>query len=243
MATDPSGAEAMRSFYVDRLGLPVAGDGESVVDAQVGPARMSFRTAPAGAAPFYHFALLVPGDRFDAAHRWLTARTETLGGVAEFENWDALACYFLDPAGNIVELVAHRGEARSGARGSFDPAELAGFSEVGIVVDDKVHVVEALERELALRAWDGDSSDPGRLVFVGRRAHTLILSPRGRGWLPTRRPAEAHPLDVVVAGAGTGQVEVPGTAQRVRGRRRARDLAAHPPRDDLCGPQVVWVKH
>lgn len=25
----------------------------------------------------------------------------------DFNNWDALACYCLDPAGNILELIAH----------------------------------------------------------------------------------------------------------------------------------------
>jgi len=29
-------------------------------------------------------------------------------GVFDFENWDARAVYFLDPAGSIVELIAHR---------------------------------------------------------------------------------------------------------------------------------------
>jgi hypothetical protein len=38
-----------------------------------------------------------------------------------------------------------------------------------------------------------------------RRARTLIVVPPGRPWLPTGRPAEVHPADVVVAGIAPGQ--------------------------------------
>ena len=35
---------------------------------------------PAGGEPFYHFAFLVPGDRFDAARAWAARRAELLPG-------------------------------------------------------------------------------------------------------------------------------------------------------------------
>lgn len=40
--------------------------------------------------------------------------------------------------------------------------------------------------------------------FVGRQAHTLILCPPGRPWLPTGRPAEVHQLEVAI-GDGESQ--------------------------------------
>lgn len=219
-ATETAGA--VRDLYSERLGFPLDGAAAGdVLRARVGPATMAFATAAPGAAPFYHFALLLPGDRFEAAHEWLSERTEPLEDPGEgttafdFDDWDARACYFLDPAGNIVELVAHRGIAESGRTGPFEAGEMAGFSEIGIVVDDKAATAAALERETGLVVWDGEAEEPGRLAFVGERGRTLILSPRGRGWLPTGRPAEAHPLEVVVRGPRAGRVEVPGTGQRV----------------------------
>ena len=74
-----------------------------------------------GTDPFHHFALLVPGDRFDAARAWLGERVEPLARddgetVFPFDFWDARAAYFHDPAGNIVELIAHAGVAEQAPR-------------------------------------------------------------------------------------------------------------------------------
>jgi catechol 2,3-dioxygenase-like lactoylglutathione lyase family enzyme len=194
-------AAAIDAFYADRLGLERLGDGAYAV----GPAELSFR--PDEGAPFYHFALLVPGDRFDAALEWARERVDILPGgdvddvVFDFDNWNALAFYFHDPAGNIVELIAHRGLGDSGAQGAFGASELLGVSEVGLVGEPSV-IAEALE-SAGIRLYDG-SLEPGRLAFFGERAKVLILAPEGRGWLPTGRPAEPHPVDVVVAGAARG---------------------------------------
>jgi len=138
--------------------------------------------------PFYHFALLVPGDRFDAAHVWAEERFELLGGVFDFENWDARAVYFLDPAGNIVELIAHHGLEENGREGGFRAEEIVGFSELGLVGTRAERLAE-----LGLPLWSGTIDDPERLAFVGEKGRTLILAEEGRGWLPTGRPAEPHP--------------------------------------------------
>jgi hypothetical protein len=212
---------ALGRFYVNELGLeggPGRGGG---LDLEVGSSRLGFVEARGDARPFYHFALLVPGDRFDAAHRWAAARVELLPDqdagetTFDFDNWDALACYFHDPAGNIVELISHRGIGEGRASGAaFSAAELLAISEIGLVGD-----VPGMARELAglgLAVWDGDATLPGDLAFVGRRAHTLILTPAGRGWLPTRRPAEVHPVDLTVRGGRPGSASLADGSQHVR---------------------------
>jgi hypothetical protein len=157
-------------------------------DGMTGETALRFR---AGAGePFYHFALLVPGDRFDAAHAWAEERFALVGGVFEFEDWDARAVYFLDPAGNIVELIAHRGLEESGREGGFGAEEIVGFSELGLVGNRAERLAD-----LALPLWSGTIGDPERLAFVGEKGRTLILAEEGRGWLPTDRPAEAHPVE------------------------------------------------
>ena len=189
---------ALDAFYGERLGLGRAREGGFVVGAG------ELRFEPADGAPFYHFALLVPGDRFDAALEWARGRVEILPGgdidavVFDFDNWNALAFYFHDPAGNIVELIAHRGLGESGTRGAFGASELLGISEIG-VVGDSAEIAPALAAA-GIRLYDG-SLEPGRLAFFGDRATVLIVAPEGRGWLPTGRPAEPHPVDVVAAGA------------------------------------------
>ena len=195
---------ALRAFYEGRLGL------ESLADNRyaIGATELVFEAA--AGEPFYHFALLVPGDRFDAALVWASERVDLLPGgdidevVFDFHNWDALACYFHDPVGNIVELIGHRKVGENGGTEGFDPSELLGFSELGLVGEPK-DMAQSLE-QLALRLWDGELDEPGRLAFLGERAKTLILSPVGRGWLPTGRPAGPHPVDVVLSGSPTGDV-------------------------------------
>ena len=179
----------VRDFYGGELGLPL--DGDAIV---IGETRLRFDVEEGGA--FYHFALLVPGDRFAAALEWARARAELLGDVFEFENWDAEALYFHDPAGSIVELIAHHGLEESGRSGPFAANELVGFSELGIVGDRKSRLRE-LEAE-GLELWSGTVDEPDRLAFVGEKGRTLILAPLGRGWLPTDRPAEPHPVEYVL---------------------------------------------
>jgi catechol 2,3-dioxygenase-like lactoylglutathione lyase family enzyme len=173
-------------FYGGELGLPL--DGEAIV---VGETRLRFDVEEGGA--FYHFALLVPGDRFEAALAWAQQRVDVLGDVFEFENWDAVAAYFHDPAGSIVELIAHHGLEENGRTGGFSAEELVGFSELGIV-GDKQDELRLLERR-GLSLWDGAIEEPDRLAFVGEKGRTVILAPPGRGWLPTGRPAEPHPVE------------------------------------------------
>jgi catechol 2,3-dioxygenase-like lactoylglutathione lyase family enzyme len=214
---------ALAGFYGEALGLACERSAEAL-SVRVGAATLAFTAAAAPARPFHHFALLVPGDRFDAAHAWLGERAELLGRdgggtVFAFGFWDAHATYVHDPAGNIVELIAHHGHAEDGAAGAFSGAELAGLSEVGIVTPGLATAAAALERELGLELWSGAVEDDATgLGFVGRKAHTLILAGPGRGWLPTGRPAEVHPVGVTLTGGERRELVLPG-APGVRVRR------------------------
>jgi catechol 2,3-dioxygenase-like lactoylglutathione lyase family enzyme len=182
----------LRDFYAGRLELP---EDEQVTSCyKVGETRLRFRIEEGGA--FYHFALLVPGDRFDAALAWARERVELLGDVFDFEAWDARAVYFHDPAGSIVELIAHHGLEENGRSGEFAAGELVGLSELGLV-GDKEALLRQLE-EAGIELWDGTMEEPDRLAFVGEQGRTFILAPPGRGWLPTGRPAEAHPAEYVL---------------------------------------------
>lgn len=203
----------LAEFYSSRLALPVARPAPELVTVEVGETALELRAAPG--APFYHVALLGPGDRFDGMLAWARERVELLPDletgevVFDFTNWDAQACYFHDPAGNIVELISHRGLGEVGGSGAFAAGELLGVSEVGLV-GDPPSLAEALERDLGLEVWSGTVSGEGRLAFVGEKARTLILCRAGRPWLPTGRPAEAHRVEVVLAGGPAGEVQLDG---------------------------------
>jgi len=202
----------LASFYEDELALPLSGP----LAFQVGESELAFR--PVRGQPFYHFALLVPGGRFAAALEWAEARTTILPpGVFDFDFWDAQACYFHDPAGSIVELISHRAISPSPKTGAFGPDELLGLSEVALVGDLRA-LAATLYEQLGLEVWSG-SVDEGALAFVGEQARTFILAPPGRGWLPTGRPSEPHPVETVIEGPVAGDVRLDGyrvTASRAR---------------------------
>lgn len=201
----------LTEFYRSRLGFGVAQPEQGGIAFEVGESRLGF--LPASGSPFYHVAFLGPGDRFDAMFDWvcnhveLLPNTETGDVVFDFTNWHARAVYFHDPARNIVELIAHRGIGETGAIGAFTASELVGISEVGLV-DDPPALAALLGRVLGLELWDGTATGEGRLAFVGEKARTLILCRAGRPWLPTGRPAEAHPVEIVLSGGTTGGVSL-----------------------------------
>jgi catechol 2,3-dioxygenase-like lactoylglutathione lyase family enzyme len=211
---------ALAGFYGHTLGLEVAVDpGRCTVATRESTLEFAGRSG----AAFYHFALLVPGNRADAAIAWLQERapllpdSESGDPVFEFDDWDARAAYVHDPAGNIVELIAHRGIEDSASDGPFQPAELVGISELGLV-GDTAAIAARLTAELGLEVWDGTVEKPGRLAFVGERARTLILAPPGRGWLPTGRRAEVHAVDAQLAARSPGAVELEDLPYRVSSR-------------------------
>ena len=197
--------DAVEHFYCDDLGLSGSRDAAEL-RLDIGSAHLAF-TASSEGEPFYHFALLVPGNRFEATRDWLAAGSallehpETAETTFDFDFWEASACYAHDPAGNIVELIAHRGVEHSAESGDFHAAELRGISEVGLVADDLLAALERL-RAGGLELWYGEVGRDEGLGFVGRKAHTLILVPTGRPWLPTGRPAESHPVEVSLARPG-----------------------------------------
>jgi catechol 2,3-dioxygenase-like lactoylglutathione lyase family enzyme len=216
-ASQPRLAE-LADFYGSKLALPAKASGAES-SFRVGETAMEFVAGPG--APFYHVALLVPGNRFEAALDWARAHAPLLPDprsgaiVFDFDFWHAKACYFHDPAGNIVELIAHRGIDETDAEGTFRPAELVGVSELGLVGDPPA-MADSLSRKLGLELWDGTVEQPGSLAFVGGRARTLILAPRGRSWLPTGRPAELHEVDVLLSGEPEGELLLEGSRYRIR---------------------------
>jgi catechol 2,3-dioxygenase-like lactoylglutathione lyase family enzyme len=122
----------------------------------------------------------------------------------DFASWGgARAVYFRDPEENVVELIA-RPQARP---------ELA-LAEVGLPVEDVAGAVDVLERELGLHAYD-ESDD--RFAPLGDDDGLLIVVRVGRGWFPVGVPAGSSPVEVTIAGARTGSLEIPGSRHRVAG--------------------------
>ena len=82
------------------------------ITVTAGKSSLIFEEADAGVNPFYHFAFNIPSNKFEEAFEWMRQKVELLwlddykGYVADFVNWHAKSFYFVDPAGNILELIS-----------------------------------------------------------------------------------------------------------------------------------------
>jgi hypothetical protein len=122
----------------------------------------------------------------------------------DFSSWGgARAVYFRDPEENVVELIARP-----------HPRPELSLAEVGLPVDDVRASVDTLGRELGLEPYD-DWDD--NFAPLGDDDGLLIVVRVGRGWFPVGVPSGPAPIEVTLSGAGTGEVELPGSRHRVIG--------------------------
>ena len=211
--------ESLRRFYGETLAIPLRVEGTESFTLALGPSELAFRR---GAASPYHFAINVPGAGFAAARAWLAGRTPLLampdgGATMHWRAWNAHACYFRDPAGNIGEWIARHDLAEEATvAGAFDPsADLRGISEIGLALADVGAACQAIQEALGLPVWD--AGDGRRFRAMGGERGLLICVKRGHPWFPTADVrAEPAPLGVTFAGETARELVLPGTDYRLR---------------------------
>ena len=228
--------EELRRFYGETLAIPLADEREDGFSLRIGASVLEFRR---GAAPPYHFAFNIPSPLFAAARDWLAARVPLLpmpdgGDTMHWRAWNAHACYFRDPDGNIGELIARHNLAEDGGSldgSAFDPAtHLLGISEIGLALLtaaecqhalDDVHPAGLIEGRLGLPVWD--AGDGVRFRALGGERGLLICVRRGHAWFPTSDVlAEPAPLSVTFAGEEARELILPGTEYVLRVVRGAK---------------------
>jgi catechol-2,3-dioxygenase len=112
-SADPAG---QAEFWGERLGLPVQ-HVDSAVEVRLHRSTLRFEPAHDGANARYHFAINVPRNSIEEAAAWLGERQEILefhddpdveeGATIVRGDRGASSFYFLDGAGNVVELMAN----------------------------------------------------------------------------------------------------------------------------------------
>jgi catechol-2,3-dioxygenase len=209
---------AAYSFYAGDLGLPVIRQTPAALTLQAGASRLIFRKADAnGAAPSYHFAFNIHPARFERARAMMAAITPLVHDhdgrdVFDFRSWDATACYFIDPLGNVGELIARR-DLRS-ERALTEPGILS-IGEIGLVTGDVPAMTRRLSRELNIDVYRDSAG--AEFAALGDENGLLIITPPGRVWYPdTGKRAVTASLDILLE-AGDGhkwRLEVPAFSVR-----------------------------
>jgi catechol 2,3-dioxygenase-like lactoylglutathione lyase family enzyme len=188
--------EGQAAFYGERLGLPVERD-DDAVEVRLRDSTIRFERAAPGLDARYHFAINVPADSIHAAVAWLRERAEPLAFDGDPVRTDVGAgcVYFLDTAGNVVELIASPHIEADG--GEFGPSSLIEIAEIGIAAADVGTTSAALEGSFGEPVRWSDSE----LIAVGDEHAVVIVAPIGRGWIPVDLEARPLPTEIVSDGA------------------------------------------
>jgi catechol 2,3-dioxygenase-like lactoylglutathione lyase family enzyme len=203
LCDDPS---ALRLFYEATLGLTaVADDSRDAFHVQLQTNTLTFERDPDQRGCRYHFAFMIPANRFDDGARWLAERVPLAADAAgrvrfQTGDWNADNVYFYDAAGNIAELIAHHTlpDTARETTAPFDAHCLLSVCELGVVVPDT-------ERGAArLMALTGEGafhwSPPTDFAPVGDARGLFIVVSEGREWFPdTGVTASPLPFVAVVS--------------------------------------------
>jgi hypothetical protein len=199
----------IQKFY-GRLGFPILLSNDDEVRVQVGETVLTFQHSDEEA--FYHFALNIPANQLIQSISWLKSRqvpvlTHQGHEVVRFGTpFDADACYFHDPAGNIVELIArHRLSALT--RFEFSAESIQCVSEIGLPTQNVRALSLSLCSAFGQDVFVGEDSD--EFTAVGDDVGLFIVVKKDWEWLPTGRAAKMFPLIVVLSSQRTLSLSSP----------------------------------
>lgn len=192
--------EEQRQFYREVLGLPIAEDSAHEITIQAGHSKITFADEkPEYQNPFYHFCFLIPENKIESARVWLSKRWPviTVKGqqVIHFRSSNAHSIYFLDPAGNIGEFIAHH-DLKNARSGDFTTDDILHVNEIGVVVDDVSKTVLAMKERMGISPFI-----PASNVFapVGTREGSFIVVKKDRLWFPQQKsPAIVCPTVAII---------------------------------------------
>ncbi|WP_161497149.1 VOC family protein [Pradoshia eiseniae] len=192
----------LKYFYTKVLGFSLDDEHHDRFQIKAGSSIIEFTDKDVAGSPFYHFALNIPSNQFREAKEWLkeklTLLVEEGKDEADFSFWPAHSCYFEDPAGNIVELVARYKENPIN-HAPFSVNSILNISEIGLVVKDAKKVGEQLE-EIGILASEGDHISNSSLNFMqeNKNGVFILLTNTGRRWLFSDKESEIFPLKITL---------------------------------------------
>ncbi|MGV2883287.1 VOC family protein [Paenibacillus taichungensis] len=193
--------EDIKHFYINTLGLNMAEESEHSFTLQIGLTKMIFMRSEADQNPFYHFAWMIPANRFQEAKAWAAARIRLSRQEGEDEtystNWNSNSLYFEDPVGNILELIAHHTVHNESDR-PFSEKDLLQVCEVGLVTEDVLSAVDELE-QMGLKRWRAISDT---FAPVGDVNGLFIVVKKERTWFFSEQKANIYPLEVSIRDVG-----------------------------------------
>ncbi len=193
---------ALFHFYNDVIELPAEYLDENRIAVNAGESKLIFEKANDNTYPFYHFAFNIPSNKINESLLWLQGKAPALwledynSNIADFAKWNAKSVYFMDPAGNIVELIA-RYDLGDDVADTFSSKHFRNISEIGLVFSHEVFgkKVEKILSDCRLNYF---LKQPLLSHFraIGDDSGLFIIVPENRNWFPTKKPSGIYPTEV-----------------------------------------------
>lgn len=188
----------IKQFYSEILQLEIVKEKIDEITFRIGTSKLTFVNSKQHAT--YHFAINIPSNQIEQALEWLAARVDVQSDegqqVIHFESWNAHSVYFLDPQGNIVELIARHDLPNQSTR-PFSSKDFLCISEIGIASDNVIRDAELVLQALHLGFWR--TPDP-TFTTIGDQHGLIIMVNRGRRWYMSDLIADHYPTEVIIAG-------------------------------------------
>lgn len=195
---------ALHNFYKEVLELPTVYSSEKSIIVTAGKSQLIFEETNNPGNPFYHFAFNIPSNKFEEAFQWMKTKLELLwlddykSYIANFVNWNAKSFYFIDPAGNILELIA-RFDLNDTVDENFSCAHIRNVSEIGLVFPVKSFDsdVNKLLEQYPLSYFDKQPPVP-YFRAVGNDEGLFVIVPENRVWFSTKNiMSQIFPMTII----------------------------------------------
>ncbi|MCF8304348.1 MAG: hypothetical protein K9I94_13815 [Bacteroidales bacterium] len=196
--------ELVRSFYSNQLGVEEVKDDEGIAAFNIGNSILAFRQSSLFEKPYYHFAIQIPENKIEEAAEWVSKRTELIinennKSITDFPNWNAHSVYFTDPAGNVVELIAHHNYKNDDHK-PLDQKGLLKLSEIGLPVKDIKSTHDQLQKLTQVSKWYGDFEN---FCATGSELGLFIMVDQAsKRWYPTDKRAKPFPFKAEIENEG-----------------------------------------
>ncbi|MBO0586863.1 VOC family protein [Sporosarcina sp. E16_8] len=193
----------MKKFYIDILGFSLLREDNISFRIATGSSELEFVEHEAVDHPFYHFAFNIPANKFKEAKLWTKERinlaVEDNEDEVYFENLDAHALYFYDPAGNIVEFIARHSVSEESSK-TFSINSILNIGEMSLTVNDSIDASNQLN-EIGVHERDNEEINRDWLNFMGEREKGifLLLNQPGRKWLFSDKKSMIFPLKIILS--------------------------------------------
>lgn len=186
-------------FYKDTLSFICIDENANSAVFQIGASQLVLHKSEDD-SHYYHFAFNIPSNMFQKAKLWLASRVTLLTEDGQDEihfntRTQAYACYFEDPAGNIVEYIARTETSSSSSDPDFSPSHVLSISEINLSTDRILEYADKM-KEIGIPVRDERDISLSSITFMGEYEDGafILLGPLNRRWIFSHKTSISSPV-------------------------------------------------